>query len=121
MLCEDHAVMRCLLLALLVAPLSDAQPRSTHCPATKVAVPGTSAIDLQLIGCGKDFPDNLLWPLARADSIDGSLDGEVPRRATGKGAVVYLIDTGVMRDHDEFARPTGSNILHAVTLGRPST
>ena len=67
--------MRCLLLALFVAPLLDAQPTSTHCAALEVAVPATSAIDLQLIGCGKEFPDNLLWHLDRADSIDGSLDG----------------------------------------------
>jgi len=67
----------------------------------------SSTIDLRLIGCGEGFPDNLLWHLDRADSLDGSLDSKTTRKLTGKGAVVYMCDTGVMRTHAEFARADG--------------
>ncbi len=77
---------------------------------------GNSTIDLRLIGCGEGFADNLLWHLDRADSFDGLLDFKTTRKATGKGAVVYLCDTGVMRDHDEFARPDGSVVIGAIAI-----
>jgi subtilisin family serine protease len=87
---------------------------STRCQAEEVPAANVSTIDLRLIGCGEGFPDNLLWHLDRADSLDGTLDSQVTRRATGKGAVVYLCDTGVWRDHDEFTRAEGSVVIGAI-------
>ncbi len=73
-------------------------------------------IDLRLIGCGEGFADNLLWHLDRADSWDGSLDAKTTRKTTGRGAVVYLCDTGVMRNHDEFSRAAGSVVVGAIAV-----
>jgi serine protease len=110
-------VIRRSLLAftLLAAIALSAQTTNTHCQTTPA---GT---EVRLIGCGEGFADNILWHLDRADSLDGTLDSQVTRKATGKGAVVYMIDTGVMRDHDEFARATGSAVIGAITLGGTST
>jgi subtilisin family serine protease len=71
-------------------------------------------IDLRLVGCGEGFADNLLWHLDRADSLTGVLDSSVTRTATGKGAVVYMIDTGVMSTHDELMRAEGSIVIGAI-------
>ena len=106
------------LTALLIASLAsalNAQTTSTRCQAEEVRV-ATSTIDLRLIGCGEGFPDNLLWHLDRADSLDGSLDFETTRKASGKGAVIYLCDTGVMRDHDEFSRPDGTAVIGSIAV-----
>ena len=89
---------------------------STLCQAENVRVSGSATTDLRLIGCGEGFPDNLLWHLDRADSRDGTLDMHVTRRATGKGSVVYMCDTGVWRDHDEFARPDGSAVIDYIAV-----
>ena len=103
-----------LSLVLLTLPLN-AQTVSTRCGTEEVRV-GTRTIDLLLLGCGEGFADNVLWHLDRADSTDGSLNSKVTRTATGKGAVVYLCDTGVMRDHDEFARADGSVVIGSIAV-----
>ena len=108
--------MRPVALLILFAASLSAQTTSTRCQAVDVAVPGSNTIDLRLVGCGDGFPDNLLWHLDRADSRDGALDDHVTRRATGKGVVVYMCDTGVMRDHDEFARATGSAVIDYISV-----
>eukprot|EP00929_Paragymnodinium_shiwhaense_P039673 TRINITY_DN20819_c0_g1_i1.p1 TRINITY_DN20819_c0_g1~~TRINITY_DN20819_c0_g1_i1.p1 ORF type:complete len:791 (-),score=103.38 TRINITY_DN20819_c0_g1_i1:214-2529(-) len=41
----------------------------------------------------------LVWGI---DSIDGSVDGEYTSFYTGKGVDVYVIDTGIDSDHEEF-------------------
>ena len=93
------------MLAILAAI---ALTTSTLCQAVDAPV-DSLVTERRLIGCGENFPDNLLWHLDRADSIDGTLDTKVTRSYTGRGAVIYLIDTGVMAAHDEFTRATGSN------------
>jgi subtilisin family serine protease len=107
--------VRLLPLALLIAASAAAQPlvtRSTMCQATG---PDSGAIVTRsLVGCGEGFPDNLMWHLDRSDSISGTLDGRVTQRTTGRGAVIYVMDTGVRRDHDEFVRPGGSNIIAGI-------
>ncbi|HSP16514.1 MAG TPA: S8 family serine peptidase [Thermoanaerobaculia bacterium] len=85
----------------------------TLCQAEEVKV-ATSTIDLRLVGCGEGFPDNLLWHLDRADSLTGALDQSTTRRATGKGAVVYICDTGIMQVHDEFMRAEGSVVIAGI-------
>jgi len=102
-----------LTVALLTTVLN-AQTISTRCGAEQVRVGGTT--DLRLVGCGGGFPDNLLWHLDRADSLDGSLDFKSTRKATGKGAVLYLCDVGVMRDHDEFARADGPAVIGYIAV-----
>jgi subtilisin family serine protease len=89
-----------------------AQTSSTLCQAT-IGLGDPS--ERQLIGCGEGFAENLLWHLDRADSIDGTLDSKVTRTLTGRGVVIYVVDQGVMAAHDEFARPTGSNVIAGVT------
>lgn len=97
----------------MIAELILAATVSTRCQAEEVQA-ATSTIDLRLIGCGEEFPDNLLWHLDRADSLDGTLDSQITRQRTGQGAVVYVCDTGVWRDHDEFARAEGSIVIGAI-------
>ena len=98
----------------LITTVVHAQIISTRCGAEQVRVGGT--VDLRLIGCGEGFTDNLLWHLDRADSADGSLDFKSTRKATGKGVVIYLCDTGVMRDHDEFARADGPAVIGFIAV-----
>lgn len=109
-----------LAAALSVAVANAQTTTSTRCQAEEVTV-GTSTIDLRLVGCGEGFPDNLLWHLDRADSPAGDLDAKVTRRATGKGAVVYMIDTGVMQTHDEFMRAEGSVVIAGIDANPIST
>jgi subtilisin family serine protease len=86
---------------------------STLCQAVPVTV-AQSTTDLRLVGCGEGFPDNLLWHLDRADSATGSLDQSTTRRLTGKGAVVYICDSGIMQSHDEFTRAEGSVVIAGI-------
>ncbi len=83
---------------------------STLCHATQVQVDERVTTRL-LDGCGPQYEDNLLWHLDRADSVSGALDGSYTRRATGKGAVVYVCDVGIFAEHDEFQRDDGRVII----------
>jgi subtilisin family serine protease len=102
-----------LLLMTLIVSAAAAQTISTRCQAEEVTT-DVQTIDLRLVGCGEGFPDNLLWHLDRADSLTGELDSSSTRTATGKGAVVYMFDTGVMRSHDELMRAEGSVVIGAI-------
>lgn len=85
---------------------------STLCHATPVKVT-ERVTDRVLDGCGGSNTENLLWHLDRADAIGGALNGSATRTATGKGAVVYVCDTGVMAAHDELARDGGGSAVIA--------
>jgi subtilisin family serine protease len=89
----------------------------TRCGVTEVVIDSVTT-DLRLTGCGDGFTDNVLWHLDRADSQSGELDGKVTRPATGKGAVVYVFDSGIRADHDEFARPEGTNVIAGLDPAR---
>lgn len=89
---------------------------STMCQAADVAVKD-GFTDRRLVGCGEGFAENLLWHLDRADSIDGTLDGTLERNTTGRGAVIYILDTGIRQDHDEFMRATGSTVAAGFEIG----
>lgn len=105
------AALLLLLSSALLPSAAAAQTVSTMCQAVEVPV-SEEIRERALIGCGEGFPDNLLWHLDRADSIRGVLDGHGTRTLTGRGALIYFIDySGILAEHDEFARPTGSNIL----------
>jgi serine protease len=102
-----------LLMIFAVSSVIAQTQTSTRCGVTQVPISG-GYVELRLEGCGEGFTENILWHLDRADAFDGALDGVSNRPATGAGAVVYLCDTGVMRDHDEFAREGGSNVIGAL-------
>jgi subtilisin family serine protease len=90
--------------ALLLAVL---ERTPTRCQTRDVVV-GSDTIDRVLLGCGDTFTDDVLWNLDRADN---TIDGEATRLTRGKGAVVYIVDTGIEQTHDEFQRAGGTNVI----------
>jgi subtilisin family serine protease len=102
--------MRVLLVAVLFSVSAFGQTTSTLCQSTPItAVAGIP--EQRLLGCGLGFPDNLLWHLDRSDNADGTLDQKAHKRLSGRGAVVYLLDSAVLQTHQEFQRSTGSNVI----------
>lgn len=87
-------------LSLAVALGSAFQTTSTHCQTTDVPIVST-IVDRQLVGCGPQYSENVLWNLDRADGVS---DDTAKRRTTGAGVVIYIIDSGVEQSHDEFQR-----------------
>lgn len=83
---------------------------STRCHESEVALDATHNA-AKLGACGDPTAENLLWHLDRIDQHDGILDGEYRRRALGAGAVVYVMDTGVMAAHTEFVSPAGTRVI----------
>jgi subtilisin family serine protease len=77
---------------------------STRCYESDVRLDATHSSS-RLGRCSDDAPENLLWHLDRIDQVRGSLDGRFARRSRGAGVVVYVMDTGVFSDHDEFEGP----------------
>jgi len=62
----------------------------------------SSTFDVRTLGaCATDKSTNALWHLDRLDSGDGHLDGSYARLPVH--ALVYVVDTGVEKNHDEFA------------------
>jgi hypothetical protein len=92
------------LFALAVYPSAAGAQElvSTRCRESEVDIDGTHNV-AKLEGCGDPSATNLLWHLDRIDQRDGILDGQYRRRALGAGAVVYIMDTGVLAAHTEFA------------------
>jgi len=83
---------------------------STHCHETEVAIDETHTV-ARLGDCGDPAATDLLWHLDRIDQTDANLDGLYHHRHGGAGSVVYIMDTGVMAAHDEFATPTGPRVI----------
>jgi subtilisin family serine protease len=102
------------LLVYVVAATAvyGAEPQvvSTHCRETEVALDATHSV-ARLGDCGDASATNLLWHLDRIDQLDGNLDGAYHRRHAGAGSVVYVMDTGVLASHSEFAGPAGTRVL----------
>jgi subtilisin family serine protease len=92
------------ILLATAASASSLQTTTTHCGLTDVSI-SNGIVDRELTGCGAPFSQNVLWNLDRSDAIS---DGTYTRRTTGKGAVVYIYDTGVEASHDEFQREGGA-------------
>lgn len=104
--------------AILCAALpAGAERVVTRCSTETVHLPVNlqgAPIDVRRIGvCSDDQPDDALWFLDRLDSIDGSLDGHFDRTDSGAGALVYVLDTGVEINHDEFA---GGNVIAGIDV-----
>ena len=110
------------LFALAVYPAAAQELASTRCRESEVVLDATHNA-AKLEGCGDPTAANLLWHLDRIDQRDGILDGQYRRHDTGRGAVVYIMDTGVMAAHAEFALPAGSRVIagfdatQSVTVG----
>ena len=83
---------------------------STRCRELEVPLDATHSV-ARLAGCGDESSGDLLWHLDRIDQLDGQLDGMYHRRHAGAGSVVYVMDTGVLASHVEFASPGGTRVI----------
>ena len=118
-------VVRYAVVAVLVvgAVNARAQVSSTHCAETEIPLDGHTSVST-LDRCGDDLSAPLLWHLDRIDQVDAQLDGHFDRRNGGAGSVIYIMDTGILASHGEFASATGSRVIagidagHGVPLGR---
>jgi subtilisin family serine protease len=101
-----------LLVLIMAAAVSAAEPEvvSTRCRELEVPLDATHSV-ARLAGCGDESAGDLLWHLDRIDQLDGQLDGMYHRRHAGAGSVVYVMDTGVLASHTEFASPAGSRVI----------
>jgi subtilisin family serine protease len=90
------------LLLLTAVPAAALEIVATRCATETLHLASPQTFDVRrLISCSDDQPVNALWYLDRLDSIDGSLDGHFTRLPAG--ALVYVLDSGVEINHDEFA------------------
>jgi subtilisin family serine protease len=96
-----------LLLAAHALAAAESESVSTYCRETEVALDETHTASL-LGSCGEGNVD-LLWHLDRIDQLDGTLDGVYHRHSTGSGSIVYVMDTGVLAAHTEFATANGGS------------
>jgi subtilisin family serine protease len=80
----------------------------THCEESEVILDAQHSVS-RLGRCSDGAPMDLLWHLDRLDQLGGNLDGHFVRQNRGAGAVVYVMDTGVLASHDEFARQGGTS------------
>jgi subtilisin family serine protease len=100
-----------------------AQVSSTNCAETEIDLSGSLSV-ATLDRCGDDVHAPLLWHLDRIDQVSGALDGHFDRQNGGAGSVIYVMDTGVMASHSEFAGAAGSRVIagfdatSSVELGR---
>ena len=83
---------------------------STHCRESEIPLDELHSV-ARLSDCGDAAAPDLLWHLDRIDQTDANLDGLFHRRHGGAGSVVYVMDTGVMASHDEFATPYGPRVI----------
>ena len=101
-----------LFLLLFSAASSLAQSAPTHCMTADIqGFPAKT-----LIGCADPYPDDTLWHLDRLDQRNAAFDGHAWRAHGGKGAVIYVIDSGVFAGHDEFMTATGSRVIAGFDL-----
>jgi subtilisin family serine protease len=89
---------------------ADSTVVSTYCREIEVPLDSTHSSS-RLGPCTDDAHVDLLWHLDRIDQLTAQLDGKYHRQHAGAGAVVYVMDTGVLASHDEFAGPVGSRVI----------
>lgn len=89
---------------------ADSDAVSTHCRTTEIPIDESHTV-ARLGDCGDPNAPDTLWHLDRIDQLDANLDGLYHRRHGGAGSVVYVMDTGVMAAHDEFATPSGPRVI----------
>jgi hypothetical protein len=83
---------------------------STHCREVEVALDSTHSSS-RLVDCGDQSAEDLLWHLDRIGHPDGQLEGTFDRTNRGSGSFVYVMDTGVLAEHTEFAGRFGSRVV----------
>lgn len=105
--------------AVLVSTSLGGQFAPTHCQ-TGTVVTSAGVTVKTLLGCADAFPDNVLWHLDRIDQLSPDLDGRAYRGSGGAGAVIYVVDSGVLAAHDEFMTATGSRVIAGIDLVPPS-
>ena len=104
------------LVAVLLVVLSarvHAQMASTHCAESEIPLDAEHSV-AKLERCGDDAGGELLWHLDRIDQIGGNLDGHFDRRNGGAGSLIYVMDTGVLAAHNEFAGPRGTRVIAGI-------
>lgn len=110
-------------LALCATSTLLAQVSSTRCAETEISLDSLHSV-ARLDRCGEDLTAPLLWHLDRIDQVAGALDGHFDRRNGGRGSVIYVMDTGIMASHGEFASQGRSRVIagfdatQSVALGR---
>src|SRR5712692_2033723 len=122
-----RSLVAAVLALAVVVPAAFAQDTvSTRCREIDVALDATHTAS-KLAGCGDPSAPDLLWHLDRIDQLDGALDGQYHRRHLGAGSVIYVMDTGVLASHAEFAEPGGGtrviagfDLTQSVALGASS-
>lgn len=112
------------LLTAVCALHARAEVISTRCAEREIPLDALHSV-AQLERCGDDVDQPLLWHLDRIDQIGAQLDGWVDRGNGGAGSVIYVMDTGVLASHTEFASGNGAtrviggiDTTASVTLGR---
>jgi subtilisin family serine protease len=100
-------VLLFLTSALAAQPVDRAITRCSTIPLSF----GPTHTELEIERCEADVEENVLWQVDRSDSVSGDLNGMAVRRTTGRGAVVYVVDSGILQLHDEFQRPEGDIVL----------
>jgi subtilisin family serine protease len=112
---SPFAVALLLVVSMQTLRAQERDPSSTRCREVEVALDATHSA-ARLDRCGEaQYPD-LLWHLDRIDQLGGDLDGRYTHRHSGAGSVVYVMDTGVLASHDEFASPAGSRVIAGFDL-----
>ena len=100
------------LVVLAFATAASAAPygtTSTRCSERELTLDTRHSVAL-LEGCGEEYLEDLLWHLDRIDQVGSDLDGHFDRHNQGAGSVVYVMDTGIMASHVEFAGPAGTRV-----------
>lgn len=82
---------------------------STRCFEREVMLDASHSV-AKLEGCGDPNAGALLWHLDRIEQVDSRLDGRADRGNRGEGSVIYVMDTGIMATHHEFATAAGSRV-----------
>lgn len=112
-----------LLLAAQSMAAADMEAVSTYCREIEVALDDNHSAS-RLGSCGADANVDLLWHLDRIDQLEANLDGVYHRRHSGNGSIIYVMDTGVLAAHTEFAGVDGSRVIagfdvaESVTVGK---
>lgn len=83
---------------------------STLCTETEVSIDAMHSVS-KLERCGDEASEALLWHLDRIDQIAGTLDGWVDRGNGGAGSLIYVMDTGIMASHGEFASDDSTRVI----------
>ena len=87
-------------------------------------VVAVAAVGLVILA-GVTYAEQRSFQLDRIDQQDGALDGLYRRHDLGAGTVVYVMDTGVLATHAEFANAAGDgsrviagfDVTRGVTIG----